>query len=558
MKKLFFMVAILLLSSTGIIYAQHDIENLTISYGEELENDGFKILKVFGEKNNKIFALALKGKKKYALKTFDSESMQIIGTHEIEFPELKDKDLDFEEIYMLNNKIYALGSVYSRKEKIYRLVGTELSEDGVLGKGVILFESEVDKSSERGGFYYKLGVNEDELLIMHTSYFKKEDAFKYELKLFNDSLEEVFANVDKVNFDDNKKDFDFNIADFEVNFNGDVFLVTNESYRDKKKKEKVENFQVFTFMREKNYAKDVVDLHIKDKEIINCKLMSTNENTLKLVGFFSSVRESGRANRNLRGIYDGTIDLSGATEPQMHFNDFDYETKAKLLGERKAKKDKDLKPMYIIHSLIEKEDGGLLVLSEYRAVQVTKSGGGMNGLGLGAKTINYITNEMIVTSLGADGSLEWSNVVAKDQDAAVTVLTLDIFAGGGDGNISVGAAFEIPLAQMGKGPEYLSVIPMYQDGKLFVLFNDNKKNIGVTSMDDIKNMGNYNKAIPTLFIFDENGNLERKDPEEVIKNELVIRPGVFYRKSRHELIIYASRKREDKLGRLFIEEEKAN
>ncbi|WP_143106384.1 hypothetical protein [Pustulibacterium marinum] len=552
MKKLLFMVAMVLLSSTGFMNAQHQIEDLQLTYGEELDNDGYKILKIFGEKNDKIFALALKGKKDFALKTFDSETMQIIGTYSIEFPELKDKDLDFEEIYMLNNKIYALGSVYSKKEKTYRLVGTELSEEGVLGNGVILFESTVDKNSQRGSFYYKKGVNENELLIMHTSYFKKEDAFKYELKLFNDNMEEVFSDIDKVQFDDNKKDFDFNIADFEVNFNGDVFLVTNESYRDKKKKEKVEKFQVFAYKREKSYAKEVIDIQVKDKEIINCELMSTNQNTLKLVGFFSSVRESGRANRNLRGVYEGTIDLTGATEPDMHFNDFDYETKEKLLGERKAKKDKDLKPLYRIHSLIEKEDGGLLILSEYAMVII----GDKSGIGpLGVRPITYVTNEIIVTSLNPDGSIAWTNVVAKDQDATVTELSFNIFFIGSSGNVAVGAGFAIPLTTMGKGPEYLSAIPMYEDGKLYVLFNDNKKNMGVTDMDEIKNMGNYNKAIPTLFIFDENGNLERKDPEEILKNELVIRPGVFYRKSPKDYIIYASRKREDKLGRLKLEAE---
>ena len=58
--------------------------------------------------------------------------------------------------------------------------------------------------------------------------------------------------------------------------------------------------------------------------------------------------------------------------------------------------------------------------------------------------------------------------------------------------------------------------------------------------------------MPTLFQFDNQGKITRKDPEEVIKNELVIRPGVYYRKSNKEFIIYASRKSQDKLGRMTL------
>ena len=56
------------------------------------------------------------------------------------------------------------------------------------------------------------------------------------------------------------------------------------------------------------------------------------------------------------------------------------------------------------------------------------------------------------------------------------------------------------------------------------------------------------------FVFDDKGNITRKDPEEVIKNELVLRPAVFYRKTQDEYIIYSSRKKQDKLGRMILED----
>src|SRR5690606_3350305 len=180
-------------------------------------------------------------------------------------------------------------------------------------------------------------------------------------------------------------------------------------------------------------------------------------------GFYSSVRPNGKANKELKGVYNATIDLATNKNENLVFNEFDYQTKVKLLGERRAKKGRDVAPLYNITNIIEKNDGGLIVLSEYQLIVVGQS----SGIGPLAMTpITYIKNEIIVTCLKPDGSLEWSNVVAKDQDATVTTLSF-VFGGfASSGSFTVGMAVAIPLTEMGKGPEYLGAIPIYTDGQL--------------------------------------------------------------------------------------------
>ena len=91
--------------------------------------------------------------------------------------------------------------------------------------------------------------------------------------------------------------------------------------------------------------------------------MSTNKNTLQIVGFYSSVRENGKANKELKGVYNATINLANNVNENLKFNEFDYETKVKLLGERRAKKGKRCKTIVrISQSIIEKNDGGLIVV----------------------------------------------------------------------------------------------------------------------------------------------------------------------------------------------------
>jgi hypothetical protein len=530
--------------------AQNKIDKINMTYGEEITDDYGKIVKIIGEANNKIYTLVLK-KTNYFLKIFDSKAMKQISLNPIVLPELNDKDLEFEEMVLMNDKLYVIGSVFHRKDKKFTLVAMPISENGVLSTTMIpMFESIVAKSADRGGFYFRKSPDDQTLLVMHTALFEKEDAMKYEIKLFDEMMKPIFSTEDKVSYDDNKKDYQFTISDFDTNNNDDVFLVVNEGYRDKKLKEKREKVELHIFKKANNFKKEVVKIDVIDKEIINCRMLATSKNDIKLTGFFSSVRENGKANKELKGVYNITVNLKNNTTENIKFNEFDMPTKVKLLGQRRANKGKDVKPLYSIHTIIEKNDGGLIVISEYQMIYV----GQKSGIGpFGLQPITFTRNEMIVNSMNPDGSLEWSNVVAKEQVASVTVASFNLFSGGSNGSFSVGVSASIPLAVMGRGPEYLSAIPIYKDGQLNILFNDNVKNKGITDIEEIKSLGNYNNAVPTLFIFDDKGNITRKDPEEVIKNELVLRPGIYFRKSDKEYLIYASRKSKDKIGRMILE-----
>jgi len=551
MKKIF--LGFILFVCSGIsLNAQNKIDKIDMTYGEEITDDKGKIVKIIGEANNKIYTLVLKGKSDYFLKIFDSKAMKQISLNPIVLPELNDKDLEFEEMALMNDKLYVIGSVFHRKDKKFTLVAMPISESGILGKDMItLFESIVARSSDRGGFYFKKSPDDQMLLVMHTALFEKEDAMKYEIKLFDENMKATFSTEDKVSYDDNKKDYQFTISDFDVNNKDDVFLVVNEGYRDKKLKEKKEKVELHIFKQANSYKKEVVKIDIVDKEIINCTMMATSKNDVKLTGFYSSVRDNGKANKELKGVYNITVNLAKNTTENVKFNEFDMPTKVKLLGQRRANKGKDVKPLYVIHSIVEKNDGGLIVISEFRLIYV----GQKQGIGpFGLQPITYTMNEMIINSLKPDGSLEWSNVVAKEQSATVTVATFNLFSGGSNGSFSVGVSMAIPLGVMGRGPEYLSALPMYKNGQLNILFNDNVKNKGVTDIEEIKSLGNYNNAVPTLFVFDDKGVITRKDPEEVIKNELVLRPGIFFRKSDNEYLIYASRKSKDKIGRMILQD----
>ena len=551
-KKITFFL--LLVTAYTTVNGQGKLGPITITHGEEIEADKETIVRIAGETNGKIYTLATKGKN-YFIKVFNSENMDLVSVNEIEMDDFIDKEPVFEEIAVLNNRIYIIGSVYDRKNKINNLLAVEISEEGKLTSNTKkLFSTEVTKNREKGAFYFKHSPNQDKLLIMHASLFDKEEIMQYEIKLINENLDIVTSHLEKVSFED-RRDLEFAISDFDVTFQDDIFLVINESYRERKEKKNIEKFEVHAFKKANNYAKEVINIDFTGKEVINCEMLMTADNTLNLVGFYSSVNKRGKANWKLKGIYSATINASVNEVTNLKFNVFDLETKTKLIGERRAKKDKDIPPFYSTHSLIEKEDGGLIFLAEYRQSIIGRSSGiGIGGLGVSFTPITFFTNEIIVTSLNADGSVEWANVLAKDQKASFTTMSLGMYSFSNGSNFSVGVGISIPLAVLGKGPEYLGAIQIYNNVELTVVFNDNKKNMGVTDIEEIKTLGNYNKAIPTAFTFDRtNGDISRIDPEELQKDQLILRPGVYHIKTDKEYLIYSSRRSEDKLGRMTID-----
>ncbi|WP_296384217.1 hypothetical protein, partial [Winogradskyella sp.] len=473
----------------------------------------------------------------------------LISTNEIDLSSFKNKSIDFEEIALIGSKIYVFGSVYDKKQKEANLFGIEVLPSGKLAnEQVKLFTTKVTKKREQGAFYFKDSPTRDRLLIMHAALFDKEEVIQYEVKLLDENLDSTMSHIEKVPFED-RKGLEFTISDYDVSVNDDVFLVINESFRDRKTKTNNEKFQVHAFKSSNGYAKEIIDIKFKDKEIINCEMLANKEGQLHLVGFYSSVRKNGKANKELKGIYAAAVTVATNTVDRLNFNEFDYETKVKLIGERRAKKGKDVKPLYVTHSLIEKNDGGLILLSEYQLVIQGRAA----GIGpLAFTPITFINNEIIVTSLNPDGTVAWSNVIPKKQKASYTTLSLGIFGFSNQGNFSVSAGIMVPLTVMGKGPEYLSAMPIYHNDKLTVIFNDNTKNYGVTDIEKIKWLGNYNKAVPAAMTFDSEGNFTRLDQENAEKYQLVLRPRVFYRTSPSEYIIYSSRKSKDKLGRMTI------
>ena len=542
---------ILLLLVTIASYAQINVGNVTIDYGANIEESTGDIVQIGGISNGVIYALARK-EKKYFIQSFEEGSKKSIKETSLKIDKINGNTVNIEDVAVIEDNVYVMASYYSRKTKENIFIAYPVAANLKLDPYKIISKVKVKNKKKAGQWLFSLSYDEFDYILIHVNIFDKEEKLTYKAKLLNEKLEEIKSFSHTESFKD-RKGLDFDFADFGVNERGDVFMLLSESYRDKKNKTMRNTIMVHAYYAANEYQKEIIDIKLDDKKVINTKFIYT-EDKLQILGFYSKLRKSGRSAYGLEGIFDIAVNTRDNTVSKKVFNDFTLETKTKLLGERRAKKGKDLKPFYKITSISERANGGVIILSEfYQKIRQQSGGIGIGPLAVAVTPIIYKTNEIIVTALDANGKLDWSNVIPKEQQASVSVVSLGLAFGAGNGNVSVSAAIMFPVGVMGDGPEYLSSLPIYNENKFTVIVNDDPKNVGITNMDDVKKVRNINKMVAVVFEFDEaTGKMTRIDPENLAKKQIVLRPGVFYRKNNSELLIYGSNRKETRLGTLSV------
>lgn len=547
MNKNYLSLTFFFLLLCNSLFAQLQVGNINLDFGENIESKDGDVIKIAGERDNTIYALARK-KKNFFLQTFDASTKALKNSSPLKFDKVNGSKLQIEDLALVGDKVFLMASHYNKKAKKYNFLTKEIKGGKVI-KTTNVLSVPVESRRKKGTFVFNTSYDEINYLVAHVGLNTKKELLTYEVVLLDDQLTKVLEDSYEVIFEEKNRQY-FDFADVQINEHGDVLIATTESFRDKKKKTNVNNITIHSYLAKDNYKKQLTNVTLTGKRALNCSLLETSDNTLHAIGFYSALKKSGKAEYTVEGIYDVSFDYTTGQVTKQTFNDFTFDVKKKLIGERRAKKGKDLKPFYHNVAFVERDNGGVIVLSEYKVVVVGRS----SGIGpLSVTPYTYITNEIIVTALNKDGSLDWSNVIPKEQQVTVSELGFSLGFIGASGGVAVSASAYFPLTVLGSGPEYLSAIPIYKNGQLTVLVNDDPKNIGITEMDDVRKVRNVNKMIPVTFSFDEKtGELTRVDPEDFEKRQIVVRPSTHYRKSEDTFLIYGSNKKGKALGELKV------
>jgi hypothetical protein len=551
MKKIKVNIALLLgfLLFSSTIFSQ-DLKQMKITWGEEINVNKGDIVEIVGDNDRYVYSLAVKGKK-YFLKIFDSKKLAMTSMVEIELPEVNNKDVELEQIIMLNNQLFAVGSVFDNKAKKFNLVASKLSVKGVLDKNYItLFSTPVEKKKHKGSFAFSYSPDHLKMMVMLVSDLRKEKAYQYEAKVINAEGKVLGSARQKIVYGEDKKE-KAQVIDFTTNNNGDMFIAVNRTKYDRKTKTLSEKFGIAVMKKANNYKLERIAFNFKGNYAINANLIHMEDGEhVGVVGYYAGTRKNGKASYETEGVYLAKVNINSNSLEKIKFNPFTTETKTKIIGIKKAEKGRELPPNYRIRSIVKDNEGGVIIVGEYYSFHVKTT----TSNGKTTTTYTWVYDDVIVSSFDKDGNENWTNVIPKEQRFSKSTSSVSF----GIGGPSLLVTASIPYSLKTQKNVYLGIVCAVHDENIYVIFNDHPKNVGMTEADDFKRLNNPHKGLTTAFVVNFSGKMKRIDTEEAAANEVVIRPGISNQVESNELLIYASKRKKDKVGRIIFGESKRN
>lgn len=527
---------------TAITSAQIiQFDNIELDFSEATAKETGNIMSIAGELKDSIYALS-RTKKEFFFQTFDSETKELTSSKPFKI----EKDYEIRDYIIVGEKVFLMLSSFNEVSKSYHFIAKEIKDNQIINS-TIIFSIKSESRSRKGEFLYKLSEDASKYLVTHVNKNYRNPSVDYTLVLVDENLDKVFTDTNTIASQE-KRVWSFKVSDTKFNKNGDIFLTIIESYRDKSEKNKFNKATIYSYQANNNFNRREVKIELKDIYLADCSIIPTRDNRLHIIGFYSSLKKNAKRQWYLKGIYDIVINNQNKEIIKKNFHEFpDY--LYDVYGVNKRKKERGLfysESGGMNIEFIERNDGGIILLSE----GISK--GEPNTLGiwpLAWTTYNFSAGHVILTALNSDGTLDWDDFIPKIQWLSIDVFGVQLIP---IRNYTRSGTMNFPMVEMGTGEEYLSILPIYKNGKLTVLYNDHHK----TTEDNLRILEGINRMETVAYSFDDKtGEATRYDFDEVDKfdkQQLRLKPLIRYKVSNSKYLIYGGNKKENALGELRI------
>lgn len=468
MKKITFLTAMLLVAFT--ICAQKvewGVENKAESKWYEptvLAEDGESVYTSYFDNENIV------------IEKHDKKGSTVFSNI-IKLEKINDNKVELENIeFIKGNFILFVSSYNDSQEKATLYALTYSGSDGKkMGREKKLYDAPVEKKNLRGGYIIKLSNDKSKILINHFAFYKKEGKVKDRYKLFDSEFNDLMDKTEVFN----KKEMDYVTSNYVIDNEGSVYFV--------KKMDSGESF-IVSYDATKDYEKweEEVDATKLDRSqsVGFVKFAFDNNNDLIIAGICSEMKKDSK------GIFkklNEKVNPVGAL-----YMKIDRKSKeVKVMKISKFPIASSLKTdvySFAQQSMHFTANNDLVFISQVFKIQYTN------------KMKIYYDGELIAAKFNSEGDLGWSALVPKMQVASEMIQL----------GIKIGPSFANIF--------YFGYISGVNNSKLFIVYNDNPKNLGLTDNEKVKPVTKAKGSIPMLCTIDlATGNKESKqffNPEE--------------------------------------------
>jgi hypothetical protein len=513
---------------------------VSIDYGSEITAKRGSIVRIGGIVDGKVYAVAVY-KRDYYIQTFDAVSYDFIESKKVELDRSDKTMIVVEDLQIIKGKPHIFINYLKRVLKQDVFAVFTINNDLTVSKEKELLVIDDITFSKRGRFLFEASQNRSYYVAAYVMPNTEDYEYTHYITAINKNIETLFSDRETFKMENYKEEF-YRFDDLLITDNGTVYCYTSNSVTDKDFDTR--NTQINLTYYTDDYKRQKKTALINGVKIDNGNLVASG-NDVKILGLYSGLKDNGKAKFNIEGYYYTKFKSDDGILRSPSIHQFSDEFIESIIGTKNFEKGKDLEPFYkLSHIMSNDNNETILFIENYFSVVINTTNGMMP-----REDINYYAGSVIIMILDESGGLRWSNIMPKKQMAVSKNSTYNRPELTQYGKFEIHGGVEYPLGVLSTGVEYLGFLPFQNNGMFTLLFNDHFNNKGITDFEDLRNASNMKKMMPIIFHLDRQSNLtSREDPEEVEKNQIKIRPSVFYKISDNEYLISLSHKKEKRLG----------
>lgn len=518
-------------------------QNVQVTWGPELKDPKkTQITDILGRNEKYFFALRMQvrgaDRGNYIIDCYDNKTLDLLYSREIE-EELKDrvkdagemkaKNLNIEQVFMVEDKIILLVSYYDTKADKKTLFASHVKQsDGSLSGELMKVDEILDvKKSSKGAFSYATSTDTTKLLIYHDEVFDKNKPERYAAKLYSSDLKLIWSK----SFEMSQKDRDVTLGNFLVDKEGVFYMLAKLTETKKEMKEKGKekgvkspnyHYEILAYLPSKDEVK-VYDLSAGEKFITDIRFELSKDGNLTLAGFYSdknkNVKGGGARWDKATGVIYMKINRETKEVVTSKFKEFDRNVFDETIKKKKKADKAEELAQFDIDDFIFRDDGGMVMISEQFYIQVVCTTDPKTGAT--RCTYYYHYDNLLVTNFNPDGSVKWMKIIPKYQVTA------------------------------NDGGYYLSYLTLVNDDKLMFVYNDDPKNATLMKIQDgLRPMMRPKKSQTMLVVLDQNGTFKKQTLFSNKELAVICRPKICNQTGEHEAYIFAEKGSAYRFGKL--------
>lgn len=507
---------IFLLTTLITLQAQIKPKNVNVKWGPEMKEPARStITDIIAGDNGQIFTIRTKASGlfnvKYIIETYN-ESLKMTSVQDIELIH-NGKELAYEFALYSNEKLYVFASFNNQKLKKNRLFAQELDTKNLNKKGKMTQIAETDSRSKAndGSFNYEVSKDKSKIAILASAAYEKKAPDKFNAVVLDEDIKILWKKSIKLPYPDELYNYEIFRVDNEGNF-----YVQGILFKDKakaKRKGKPNYSYLIHSYRDQGETTNQYKIALKDRFITDLNFKINKRNEIVCAGFYSD-----KGTYTIKGTYLIRVNQETGEKEIAKTKEFGKDFLTEVLSDKQLRKGKQELYEYDLDKLILRDDGGAVLLAEQYYVRVSRSTRRSSN---GAMTTDvryyYYYNDIIVVNINPDGSIEWLTKVPKRQ------VTVD------------------------DGGYFSSFADMITGEKIYLIFNDNPKNLGIKDSRRVYAF-NGRKSVVTLAAISQDGSYEKSLLFSNKDQAVITRPKVCEQISKDEMLLYGELRKKFRLA----------